>query len=46
VEVEKIAPMRERVEIPAVETPVFTPPAKTGILSKLWKGIKRIVSRK
>lgn len=43
---EIIVPMRERVEIPAVETPVFTPPAKTGILSKLWKGIKRIVSRK
>jgi hypothetical protein len=46
VEVEEVAPTRERVEIPAAETPVFTRPAKTGILAKLWKGIKRIVSRK
>ena len=45
-EVEKIAPPPERVEIPVAETPVFTPPVKTGILAKLWKGIKRIVSRK
>ena len=41
-----IVPTPERVEIPAAETPVFTRPAKTGILAKLWKGIKRIVSRK
>jgi poly(hydroxyalkanoate) depolymerase family esterase len=48
-EVEEIAPtpeIPERVEIPTAETPVFTPPKKTGILAKLWKGIKRIVSRK
>jgi feruloyl esterase len=47
-EVEEIAPLLkpERVEIPAAETPVFTRPAKAGILAKLWKGIKRIVSRK
>jgi poly(hydroxyalkanoate) depolymerase family esterase len=48
-EVEEIVPPLEipaPVEIPAPETPVFTRPAKTGILAKLWKGIKRIVSRK
>jgi poly(hydroxyalkanoate) depolymerase family esterase len=47
VEVEEIiVPTPERVGIPTAETPVFTRPAKTGILAKLWKGIKRIVSRK
>jgi poly(hydroxyalkanoate) depolymerase family esterase len=50
VEVEEVAPLPpevpERVEIPTAETPVFTRPKKTGILAKLWKGIKRIVSRK
>jgi poly(hydroxyalkanoate) depolymerase family esterase len=49
-EVEEIVPLMpevpERVEVPAAGTPVFTRPAKTGILAKLWKGIKRIVSRK
>jgi poly(hydroxyalkanoate) depolymerase family esterase len=43
-EVKEIVPPMP--EVPAVETPVFTRPAKTGILAKLWKGIKRIVSRK
>jgi poly(hydroxyalkanoate) depolymerase family esterase len=50
-EVEDIVPTPELVEIPVKETPVkktpvFTRPAKAGILAKLWKGIKRIVSRK
>lgn len=43
---EEIVTTPERVEAGAAETPVFTQPVKTGLLKKLWKGIKGIFTRK
>jgi hypothetical protein len=43
---EEIVTAPERAEAGAAETPVFTRPVKTGVLKKLWKGIKGIFTRK